>query len=107
MIISDLIQKIRDWFNARYGPVTGPVISNDSQYDKIILPLIRNVMPNIIAADICGVQPMNSPHSEIFSLRAKYLDDQQQLDAIAQRKATLDQILENTRQELEKKNDDK
>jgi hypothetical protein len=35
-------------------------------YDKILLPLIRNVMPNIIANDLIGVQPITGSAAEIF-----------------------------------------
>lgn len=32
--------------------------------DPVILPVIRGAMANLIADDICGVQPMSSPHSK-------------------------------------------
>jgi hypothetical protein len=40
--------------------------------DPVLISLIRNVMPNIIANDIIGVSPMASPTSSIFKLRKKY-----------------------------------
>lgn len=40
--------------------------------DKIILPIIRRVMPQVIANDIIGIQPMSGPTGQIFSLRARY-----------------------------------
>jgi len=39
---------------------------------KVILPVIRNVMANVIAADIIGVQPMTGPAGQIFTLRKRY-----------------------------------
>lgn len=33
---------------------------------RVQLPKIRNVMPGVIAADICGVQPMTGPTGSIF-----------------------------------------
>lgn len=42
--------------------------------NKVILPIVRRVMPNIIAQDIIGVQPMTAPSASIFALKAKYLD---------------------------------
>ena len=36
---------------------------------KILMPLIRKMMPNIIAHDIIGVQPMTGPQSNILSIR--------------------------------------
>jgi hypothetical protein len=41
----------------------------------ILLSLIRKVMPQIIAADICGVQPMLEPVGKIFSLNPIYEAD--------------------------------
>lgn len=40
--------------------------------DKVIIPLIRQTMPNIIAQSIIGVQPMTAPSSAIFNLRTRY-----------------------------------
>lgn len=36
------------------------------------IPLIRKLMPKIIAADICGVQPMNGPFGLVSIFRARY-----------------------------------
>jgi len=43
-------------------------------YDPVILPLIRRIMPNVIAQSILGVQPMTGPVSDIFRLRTRYED---------------------------------
>ena len=39
---------------------------------QILIPLIRRVMPSIIANDIIGVSPMTGPVGQIFSMRARY-----------------------------------
>lgn len=39
---------------------------------EISLPLIRTMMPNLIANEICGVQPISAPSGLIFSIRPKY-----------------------------------
>jgi len=39
---------------------------------NVILPIIRRMMPSIIASEICGVQPMTGPTGSIFSLKARY-----------------------------------
>jgi hypothetical protein len=41
-------------------------------YDPILISLIRRAMPNLIAYDICGVQPMTGPTGLIFAMRANY-----------------------------------
>ena len=49
-------------FNA--GPTAG--------FDPVLISLIRRSMPNLIAYDLCGVQPMNGPTGLIFAMRSRY-----------------------------------
>ena len=46
------------------GPTAG--------FDPVLISLIRRSMPNLIAYDICGVQPMSGPTGLIFAMRSKY-----------------------------------
>ena len=46
------------------GPVAG--------FDPILISLVRRSLPNLIAYDICGVQPMTGPTGLIFAMRTKY-----------------------------------
>ena len=48
---------------------TGADIDN---YDPVLISLVRRSMPNLIAYDICGVQPMSGPTGLIFAMRSKY-----------------------------------
>jgi len=48
---------------------TGSSISN---YDPILISLVRRALPNLIAYDVAGVQPMTGPTGLIFAMRAKY-----------------------------------
>jgi hypothetical protein len=41
-------------------------------YDPILISLVRRAMPNVVAYDICGVQPMTAPTGLIFAMRSKY-----------------------------------
>lgn len=49
---------------AAAGPVAG--------YDPILISMVRRSMPNLIAYDICGVQPMTGPTGLIFAMRTRY-----------------------------------
>jgi hypothetical protein len=49
--------------------------SNISTLNRVILPVIRRVMPTVIANEIVGVQPMTGPVSQIHTLRVRYADD--------------------------------
>ena len=41
-------------------------------YDPILISLVRRAMPNVVAYDICGVQPMTAPTGLIFAMRSRY-----------------------------------
>ncbi|AEC52991.1 major capsid protein [Synechococcus phage S-CRM01] len=49
---------------------TGPVAG----FDPVLISLIRRSMPNLVAYDVCGVQPMSGPTGLIFSMRSTYND---------------------------------
>jgi hypothetical protein len=48
--------------------------SSVATINKVILPVIRRVMPTVIANEIIGVQPMTSPVGQIHTLRVRYAD---------------------------------
>jgi hypothetical protein len=48
---------------------TGAPINN---WDPILIALVRRAMPNLIAYDIAGVQPMSGPTGLIFAMKARY-----------------------------------
>ena len=48
---------------------TGSAIDN---WDPILISLVRRSMPNLIAYDIAGVQPMNGPTGLIFAMKSRY-----------------------------------
>ena len=50
---------------------TGPVAG----FDPILISLVRRSLPNLIAYDICGVQPMTGPTGMIFAMRSMYGTD--------------------------------
>ena len=47
---------------------------NIATLNRVILPVIRRVMPTVIANEIVGVQPMTGPVSQIHTLRVRYAD---------------------------------
>ena len=49
---------------------TGPVAG----FDPVLISLIRRSMPNLVAYDLAGVQPMNAPTGLIFAMRSRYVD---------------------------------
>ena len=47
---------------------------NVATLNRVILPVIRRVMPTVIANEIVGVQPMSGPVGQIHTLRIRYAD---------------------------------
>jgi Major capsid protein Gp23 len=50
----------------------GSANTNLQGYDPILISLVRRAMPNLMAYDIAGVQPMTAPTGLIFAMRSKY-----------------------------------
>jgi len=44
-------------------------------YDPVLISLVRRAAPQLIAYDICGVQPMSGPSGLIFYMRSNYVDN--------------------------------
>ena len=56
-------------YSAAPTNVTGSGVQN---YDPILISLVRRALPNLIAYDVAGVQPMTGPTGLIFAMRARY-----------------------------------
>lgn len=57
------------WGNSSANGGTG---GNIGAFDPILISLVRRSMPNLLAYDLCGVQPMNGPTGLIFAMRSRY-----------------------------------
>jgi hypothetical protein len=55
--------------NEAAANATGGSIAN---FDPVLISLVRRAMPNLIAYDIAGVQPMSGPTGLIFAMKSKY-----------------------------------
>jgi len=58
--------------SAGTGGFAGAGGTSVAGYDPILISLVRRAMPNLIAYDICGVQPMTGPTGLIFAMRSNY-----------------------------------
>ena len=54
---------------------------NVAALNKVVLPVIRRVMPTVIANEIIGVQPMTGPVGQIHTLRVRYAESDQGVTA--------------------------
>jgi len=58
-------------FMAEAAPANATGSSVDN-WDPVLISLVRRAMPNLIAYDICGVQPMTGPTGLIFAMKSRY-----------------------------------
>ena len=59
--------------NANYnGSSTNPDTGGVAKYDPILISLVRRAAPQMIAYDVCGVQPMTGPTGLVFAMKARY-----------------------------------
>ena len=54
------------------GAGSGAVSPSYAGFDPVLISLVRRAMPNLIAYDVCGVQPMSAPTGLIFAMKAQY-----------------------------------
>lgn len=72
--MNDLKKKIND----ALSPFIGQPINDVTR--KQMIPVIRKIMPNVLAQDIVGVQPMTGPAGSVFTVKSKYLPKYQRID---------------------------
>ena len=58
-------------------------VGNVATLNRVILPVIRRVMPTVIANEIVGVQPMTGPIAQIHTLRVRYAETMSDGSALA------------------------
>jgi hypothetical protein len=79
-VMDVLLENTKNHLNNRaplFEAATGGATSagNIATLNKVILPVIRRVMPTVIANEIIGVQPMTSPVAQIHTMRVRYSDN--------------------------------
>ena len=55
------------------GGSSTSAIGQVQSFDPVLISLVRRSMPNLIAYDICGVQPMTGPTGLIFAMKSNYV----------------------------------
>jgi len=59
-------------FLSEAAPTNSVANGGVSNFDPVLISLIRRAMPNLVAYDLAGVQPMNGPTGLIFAMRSRY-----------------------------------
>lgn len=58
-------------FLGEAAPTNNISAGNISTFDPVLISLVRRAMPNLLAYDVCGVQPMTGPTGLIFAMRSR------------------------------------
>ena len=75
VLLENQEKALQEQANNIVGGGMSPAVGSEGNikgFDPILISLVRRAMPNLMAYDICGVQPMTGPTGLIFALRAKY-----------------------------------
>ena len=59
-------------FLSEAAPANASGAGNVNNWDPVLISLVRRAMPNLIAYDICGVQPMTGPTGLIFAMKSRF-----------------------------------
>ena len=59
-------------FETPANNIAGTGASDIDRYDPILISLVRRALPNLMAYDVAGVQPMTGPTGLIFAMKSKY-----------------------------------
>ena len=59
-------------FMTEAAPVNSVAGGGVDNWDPVLISLVRRAMPNLIAYDICGVQPMTGPTGLIFAMKSRF-----------------------------------
>ena len=69
-----LKEEVNTTFGTAVGADTSGAFNSVAHFDPVLISLVRRAMPNLIAYDVCGVQPMSGPTGLIFAMKAKFVD---------------------------------
>jgi hypothetical protein len=59
-------------FETPANNIAGSGATEIDRYDPILISLVRRALPNLMAYDVAGVQPMTGPTGLIFAMKSKY-----------------------------------
>lgn len=72
-IVSTLLENQKQYMTETAGG-TANVAADVANFQKIVIPMIRRILPGTIATDLVGVQPMSGPVGLVYSLRFAFAE---------------------------------
>jgi hypothetical protein len=72
VVMESVLENTRKQYLSETALAGNTMSGNIATLNKVILPVIRRVMPTVIANELVGVQPMTGPVGQIHTLRVRY-----------------------------------
>jgi hypothetical protein len=72
VVMESVLENTRKMYLSETALAGNTMSGNIATLNKVILPVIRRVMPTVIANELVGVQPMTGPVGQIHTLRVRY-----------------------------------
>lgn len=73
-IVAPLLETQKNYVLAETAASGATAASDVANFRKILVPMIRRVIPGTIASELVGVQPMTGPVAQVYSLRFRFGD---------------------------------
>ncbi len=73
VLLENQEQHLNEVTNSGLATASAGTVGGVDAFDPVLISLVRRAMPNLVAYDICGVQPMTGPTGLIFALKANYV----------------------------------
>ena len=73
VLLENQEQHLNEVVNSGLATGSAGTVGGVDAFDPVLISLVRRAMPNLVAYDICGVQPMTGPTGLIFALKANYV----------------------------------
>lgn len=70
-----LLENTQKNYLVETAPLTSVSQGGVTNWEPVLINLVRRTMPSLVAYDLCSVQPMTGPVGQIFAMRSQYADD--------------------------------
>ena len=76
--VATLLENQKKYLMENAFPATAGQAGDVANFQKIVIPMIRRILPGTIATDLVGVQPMSGPVVLVYSLRFAFAEAAEQ-----------------------------
>lgn len=73
-VVDTLLENQKKYLSENAFPATANQAADISNFQKIVIPMIRRILPGTISSDLVGVQPMSGPVGLVYSLRFAFAE---------------------------------